>query len=100
LLWFTWDDLGTEQVIRLSSPAVDADMVARLCEALTPRKGVEIVLDLGDVQYLSSPVLSKLIDIKRKIRKAGERLRLRNVHPDLHEVFRICRLDQVFEIEA
>ena len=100
LLWFTWDDLGAEQVIRPSSRAVDADLMARLCDALNPREGAEVVLDLEDVRYLSSQALTKLIDMKRKIRAAGQQFRLRNLHPDLHDVFRICRLDQVFEIEA
>jgi anti-sigma B factor antagonist len=57
-----------------------------------------ILLNFGNVQYLSSAALGKLINLKKKVASVKGRLKLCCIHPDLLEVFRITRLDQVFEI--
>lgn len=99
LLWFTWDDLGDSQVVKLSGNLLDVATVATLFESLKARRGQRIVLDFTDAQYVASQVLGKLINLKKRVLQEGGKLRLRNLHPDLKEVFRICRLDQVFDIE-
>ena len=40
----------------------------------------------------------KLINLKKKVGAVKGKLKLCCIHPDLLEVFRITRLDQVFEI--
>jgi anti-sigma B factor antagonist len=40
-----------------------------------------------------------LINLKKRIRMSGSQLSIRHVHPDLLEVFRITRLDRVFDLE-
>ncbi len=60
----------------------------------------QLLLNFGNVQYLSSAALGKLINLKKKIGVAKGQLKLCGIHPDLLEVFRITRLDQVFEIYA
>lgn len=60
----------------------------------------EILLNFGNVQYLSSAALGKLINLKKKVGAVKGKLKLCCIHPDLLEVFRITRLDQVFEIYA
>jgi anti-sigma B factor antagonist len=57
------------------------------------------MIDMSEVQYLDSPALSKLIDLKRGLRGSGGRLGLQHVHPDLMEVFRITGIDRVFDLE-
>jgi len=59
---------------------------------------VRLVLDLGDVQYMTSAVLGRLIKLKKRVAGVGEKLEIENLHPDILEVFRITRLDQVFDI--
>lgn len=44
--------------------------------------------------------MGELLNLKKKVEAVRGRLRLRSVQPDLRDIFRICRLDQVFEIEA
>ena len=56
-----------------------------------------VVLDFGHVQYLPYEALGALVNLKKRLAFRG-RLVFRNVHPDLREVFRMTRLDQVFEI--
>lgn len=57
-----------------------------------------ILLNFGNVQFLSSAALGKLINLKKKVGAVRGKLKLCCIHPDLFEVFRITRLDQVFEI--
>ena len=58
----------------------------------------QLLLNFGNVQYLSSAALGKLINLKKKVNAAKGKLKLCCIHPDLLEVFKITRLDQVFEI--
>ncbi len=57
-----------------------------------------LLLNFGNIQYLSSAALGKLIQLKRKVGAVKGTLKLCCIHPDLLEVFKITRLDQVFPI--
>ena len=63
------------------------------------RPGTRLVIDFSEVPYLTSPILGQLINLKKRLGMSGGRLGLRHVHPDLVEVFRITRLDRVFDLE-
>ena len=99
LLWFAWEDLGDVQVISPTGSRLDPVWLDRLIDSVAMRSGLRLVIDLRNVQYLASPVLSKLINLKKQLRVGGGRLGLQHVHPDLVEVFRITRLDRVFDLE-
>src|SRR5260221_11281449 len=58
----------------------------------------QLLLNFGNVQYLSSAALGKLINLKKKVGAVKGKLKLCCIHPDLLEVFLISRLAQVFEI--
>ena len=58
----------------------------------------QLLLNFGNVQFLSSAALGKLINLKKKVGAVKGKLKLCCIHKDLFEVFRITRLDQVFEI--
>jgi anti-sigma B factor antagonist len=58
----------------------------------------KLVLNFGNVQYLSSAALGKLINMKKKVGASGGKMKLCCIHPELKVVFKITRLDQVFEI--
>jgi anti-sigma B factor antagonist len=100
LLWFTYEDLGDVRVIKPAGDVLTAERLAGLFGAVTLPRGARLVLDLSDVQYLSSPALGKLVNLKKRLGPSRGALRIRGLHPDLAEVFRICRLDQVFVVEA
>ena len=99
LLWFAWEDLGDVQVISPTGRRLDPVLLDRLIDSVAMRSGLRLVIDLSNVPYLASPVLSKLINLKKQLRVGGGRLGLQHVHPDLVEVFRITRLDRVFDLE-
>jgi anti-anti-sigma factor len=99
LLWFAWYDLGTTQVVRPTGRRLDPGWLERLGDSLELRPDMRLLIDFSDVQYLASPVLGQLIDLKKRLGACGGRLALRHLHPDLAEVFRITRLDRVFDLE-
>lgn len=58
----------------------------------------KIVLDFTNVEYLSSAALGKLITMEKKVKAAGGKLRLCAIRSDIKEVFKITRLDKLFQI--
>jgi anti-sigma B factor antagonist len=58
----------------------------------------KILLNFGNVEYLSSAALSKLIILNKKIQSVKGRLVLCNILPDIQEVFKITHLDKMFTI--
>jgi len=60
--------------------------------------GANMVLDFCNVQFLSSAVLGLLIRISKKIYENDGQLKLCNINPKIHEVFKITRLTKIFDI--
>lgn len=58
----------------------------------------KILLNFGNVEFLSSAALGKLITLHKKLQTAGGRLVLCNIHQDIFEVFEITKLDKFFTI--
>jgi len=59
---------------------------------------INLVLDFGNVQFLSSAVLGLLIRISKRIYEHGGQLRLCNINPKIYEIFKITRLTKTFHI--
>ena len=59
----------------------------------------KILLNFGNVEYLSSAALGKLITMNKKVQTAGGKLILCNIDPQIYEVFEITKLDRFFKIE-
>ena len=55
-------------------------------------------LDLGQVTFLTSTVLGKLVGLHKRVRAAGGELVLLNVAGGVYEVFAVTRLDQVLDV--
>ncbi len=62
--------------------------------------GLRVVLDLTQLQYVSSLFVARLVTMNRRIRKLGGTLVLTGLQPVTREIFHQFRLDQLFEIEA
>jgi anti-sigma B factor antagonist len=59
----------------------------------------KLLLNFGNVEYLSSAALGKLITLNRKVGNVGGRLILCNISPQIYEVFEITKLNKVFNIQ-
>src|SRR5207253_5020724 len=60
----------------------------------------KILLNFGNVEYLSSAALAKLITLNKKLQQTGGRLILCNIDPQIREVFEITKLNKLFNIQA
>ncbi|MCI0499124.1 MAG: STAS domain-containing protein [Planctomycetales bacterium] len=65
---------------------------------ITQTPAIQLVVDFSSVQFLTSSVLGLLIRISKKVYENHGRLRLCSIRPKILEVFRITRLDKIFEI--
>lgn len=59
----------------------------------------KLLLNFGNVEYLSSAALGKLITLNKKLQENSGRLILCNIAPQIFEVFEITKLDKFFTIE-
>ena len=60
--------------------------------------GGVLTLNLKRVEYLGSAMLETLINMYRKLKASGSRLVLRNLQPQVYEVFEGTKLHELFEI--
>lgn len=58
----------------------------------------KLLLNFAHVEFLSSAALGKLITLDKKTKTRGCSLKLCKIKDEILEVFRITRLDRVFDI--
>lgn len=59
---------------------------------------INLILDFGNVRFLSSAVLGLLIRISKRIYENNGHLKLCNINPKIYEIFKITRLTKTFDI--
>jgi anti-sigma B factor antagonist len=59
----------------------------------------KLLLNFGNVEYLSSAALGKFITLNKKVKGAGGKLVLCNIDPQIYEVFEITQLNRLFNIQ-
>ncbi|MHC4543210.1 MAG: STAS domain-containing protein [Planctomycetota bacterium] len=59
---------------------------------------VNLILDFCNVQFFSSAVLGLLMRISKKVYEQEGQLRLCNISPRIYEIFKITRLNKIFDI--
>lgn len=59
---------------------------------------INLVVDFSNVRFLSSAVLGLLIRISKRINENKGQLRLCSINPRIYDIFKITRLDEIFEI--
>ena len=58
----------------------------------------QVIVDLKDVEFLSSAMIGVFIRFKMKLRKNDSELKLCNAKPELLEMLKLTKLDKVFDI--
>ena len=58
----------------------------------------KLLISFANVDHLSSAALGTLITINNKVKNKDGQLRLANIDPQIYEVFRITKLDKLFQI--
>jgi anti-sigma B factor antagonist len=59
---------------------------------------INLILDFCNVRFLSSAVLGLLIRISKKVYQNGGQLRFCGISPKIYEIFKITRLNKIFDI--
>ncbi|MBS3820577.1 MAG: anti-sigma factor antagonist [Planctomycetes bacterium] len=62
-------------------------------------KPPKIVINFANVTNMSSSALGMLITLHKRVREANGDLRLCNIQPSIEEVFKITRLNEVFDMK-
>lgn len=60
--------------------------------------GVKLLLNFKNVDHLSSAALGMLITLNKKIKERSGALKLSDINRQIFEVFKITRLNRLFEI--
>ena len=80
------DELSIQQI---------EDELRRLAEAET---GIQLLLNFENVDHLASAALGMLITLQKKVQDQRGALKLSNINKQIFQVFRITRLNRVFDI--
>ena len=78
--------------------AVTIQRIGRDLYKIVEAKGAQnVVLDFSHVRFLSSQALGVLLTVRRKADKAGTKVALSAIRPELARVFKITNLDKMFQ---
>jgi anti-sigma B factor antagonist len=75
---------------------VGRDLIQKL-EATTEER---VILDFRRVKFMSSSFLGKLVQVHKKTKEFKVQLKLAAIDPEIRTVFKITKLDKLFDIEA
>ena len=72
--------------------------IKRDFDKLISKKEPKIVIDLSKVTYVDSSGLATLVEILKKMKQYGGRMKLAGLSPKVKSLFEITKLDKLFEI--
>lgn len=73
-------------------------MAAELFALVDKTLDLRILIDFSNIQYMSSVVLGKIIELHKRIAKRKGKLKLCGIGKKIFEVFKIMKLDRVLDI--
>jgi anti-sigma B factor antagonist len=71
----------------------------QLSELVDSQPAPKLVLDFQQVEHLSSAALGVLITLNKQVTERQGKLALANIQPQIFEVFKITRLNKLFNIQ-
>jgi anti-sigma B factor antagonist len=71
-----------------------------LTQLVDSRVNIRLLLCFENVEHLSSAALGMLITLKRRVDERKGKLRLADIRPQIFEVFKITRLNKLFDIHG
>jgi anti-anti-sigma factor len=95
------DDILTIRI--LDERLVEPEQLKRLFEDLHALLGKseeqQVVLDFTPVKFMASAMLGKLVALQKKCEEYRAKLKLSGVAPEIMQVFKITKLNKVFDIQ-
>jgi anti-anti-sigma factor len=92
---------GYERVITFTgrrNPGVGNPLASELEGRTDGLRKCQLLLDFGNVEFITGVELGTLITLHKKLRSCGARLTLVNLNAHVYEVFSITKLHTLFEI--
>lgn len=83
---------------RVMDPIVIEEIGAELESLINENQGSTFLLDLDNVEFLSSAVLNRLIVLDKNVKSGQGILAFCGLRPAVSEVFAITKLDLLFKI--
>jgi anti-anti-sigma factor len=96
----SFEDHGPTRIVRVGAARIDAAIAIRFKDAMRSAMGDEarrIVLDLSQVDFVDSSGLGAIV-ASMKLLGAERRMDLSGLTPIVDKVFRLTRMDTVFDI--
>ena len=97
---------GGLTILAFTQPLLNADAVQEGMTFIASSQTRKLILDFQSVRFLVSGSLcpdqepfKPLFDLRKQLTDAGGCLVLCSLSPELQEVFKILRFDQIFEIQ-
>ena len=75
-------------------------ILEQLSDLIVAEETPKVLLNFRKVEHLSSAALGILITLNKKVSESHGQLVLANIHPQIYEVFKITRLNKLFNIKA
>jgi anti-anti-sigma factor len=75
------------------------DIGRQLMDLVTKQYMIKMILDMGEVKYLSSAVLRQMIALYKAVKAEKGDLKICRVNKEVREVFTITQLDKMIEIK-
>ncbi len=79
---------------------VAAQQIAETIEPLLQKADQNIILDCEKMPFISSSGLRIFLKIRKEVAAKGGKMYLKNICPDVMQVFKMTKLDGLFEIIA
>ena len=79
---------------------VAAQQIAETIEPLMQHADQNIILDCEKMPFISSSGLRIFLKIRKEVAAKSGKMYLKNVCPDVMQVFKMTKLDDIFEIIA
>ena len=88
-----------------TDPRITDDVhLKRVFEALTNQlnksEEKQVILDFRHVDFMASSMLGKLVQVNKKCNEFRVKLKLCSISPEILEVFKITKLNKVFDIQS
>lgn len=102
LLWFVRKDAdGSAILVFLPGLVIGRESIDRVEEVIAATGGSSrVLLDFSRLRFLSSLFLGMLIRVHLRMASAHRALKICGLRPEAREVFRVTKLDQVFDLHA
>jgi anti-sigma B factor antagonist len=95
------DDILTIRM--LDERLVDPEQLKRMFDDLNTLLGksneTQVIIDFTPVKFMASSMLGKLVQLEKKCKEFKVKLKLCGITPDILQVFKITKLNKVFDIQ-